>query len=191
MNNIMPNQHTTWAGLSSTVEEYLDWQLRKVDTRYASDRVEILAYIVDQIVSEGEAIVGHPSAHPIMGLMNHITQKAPRLAELLYARAAIVHANDFGPANRLIAGQRLTLGLPDDYVTRTQCYSSQSNMTCSEIDTDLESKVAGEPNLGKSENPFAMGNEKNLKKLIDVMGPRQGLISRLIRKLTIPRRKLG
>ena len=44
----LPNQATTWAALSTVVEEFSDWQQHS-ERKFADENTEYLAYLMDQL----------------------------------------------------------------------------------------------------------------------------------------------
>lgn len=119
----LPNQLTTWSGLSTVVEEFSAWQ-RRTGKRYASEETELLSYLMDQLEAESGPLVGAPIEHPVLGLLSYMSIRNNRMRELLYAYLAIVVTADVGPARKLIAGQRLAAKLLPAYVTATRCYGT-------------------------------------------------------------------
>lgn len=120
----LPNQKTTWAALSASVEEFTDWQ-KRTNRRYGSESSELMAYLSDQLGAEGAELRGSALNHPVLGLLSHMSEKNNRMQELLFAYLALAVANDRDPAKKLIAGQRLAGGLHPDYVAATCCYGPQ------------------------------------------------------------------
>jgi len=121
----LPNQITTWVALSTVVEEFAVWQQR-TDRKFADESAEFLAYLMDQLEAESEPLIGQPLNHPVHGLLSHMSSKNNRMRELLFAYLAIVLSQDCEPARKLIAGQRLQLGLHPEYVAATCCYGETS-----------------------------------------------------------------
>nr|WP_172689293.1 hypothetical protein [Pseudomonas fluorescens]ARJ57894.1 hypothetical protein [Pseudomonas fluorescens] len=122
----LPNQATTWAALSTVVEEFSDWQQRS-ERKFADENTEYLAYLMDQLGAESKPLIGNPLNHPVLGLLSHMSSKNNRMRELLFAYLAIVLSQDSEPARRLIAGQRLQADLHPEYVAATRCYANTSN----------------------------------------------------------------
>lgn len=120
----LPNQKTTWGALSSSVEEFSDWQKRTRGS-YGSESAELLVYLSDQLNSEGAALKGSTFNHPVLGLLSYMSANNNRMQELLFAYLALAVANDCEPARKLIAGQRLKGDLHPDYVAATCCYGAQ------------------------------------------------------------------
>jgi len=121
---MLPNQRTTWAKLSSAVEEFNEWKQR-TDRRHASEEAELLCYLADQLRAEGASLEGVKINHPVLGLLTHMSESNNRMQELLFAYLSIVVSMDCEPARKLIAGQRLHVGLHPAYVAETRCYGSQ------------------------------------------------------------------
>lgn len=119
------NQKTTWGALSTSVEEFTDWQQR-TRGNYGSESSELLAYLADQLGAEGADLRGRAFNHPVLGLLSHMSANNNRMQELLFAYLALAVANDTEPAKKLINGQRLTGGLHPDYVAATSCYGPRS-----------------------------------------------------------------
>lgn len=123
----LPNQKATWGALSATIEEFSDWQIR-TQVIYGGESAELLAYLSDQLNAEGSALKGRNFNHPVLGLLSHMSEQNNRMQELLYAYLALAVANDSVPAQKLIAGQRLTRGLHPDYVAATCCYGASGTL---------------------------------------------------------------
>lgn len=115
----LPNQSNTWRTLSNCVDEFPAWQ-KRVGLRFASVEAELMAYLTDQLHDEGADLVGARFVHPVLGLLSHMAREGSRIQELTYAYLAIAVAQDCSPALRLIAGQRLQVGLHPDYIAQTQ-----------------------------------------------------------------------
>lgn len=148
----LPNQRTTWAKLSSAVEEFDAWKQRK-DRRYASDDAELLCYLTDQLQAEGASLAGFQMNHPVLGLLSHMSESNNRMQEVLFAYLSIVVSKDCEPARKMIAGQRLQAGLHPDYVAATRCYGSQEVLQAS-----ADSRAA-KPRIGQPAPIFAGGHE--------------------------------
>lgn len=119
----LPNQQATWGALSTSVEEFSSWQQRTGDS-YATEEAELLCYLSDQLKQEGATLVGTKFNHPVLGLLSFMSESNNRMNELLFAYLAIAVAGDSTPAKKLIAGQRLTIGLHPEYVAATRCYGA-------------------------------------------------------------------
>lgn len=120
----LPNQRTTWAKLSRAVEEFDAWKQR-TKHRYASHDAELLCYLADQLQAEGVSLESVQLGHPVLGLLSHMSESNSRMQELLFAYLSLSVARDGEPAQKLIAGQRLHVGLDPSYVAATQCYGVQ------------------------------------------------------------------
>ncbi|MPQ69328.1 hypothetical protein [Pseudomonas sp. MWU12-2323] len=125
--NPLPNQIATWVALSTVVEEFPVWQQR-TGKEFADESTEYLAYLMDQLEAEGASLTGKPISHPVLGLLSHMSRKNNRMRELLFAYLAIVLSMDCEPARKLIAGQRLELGLHHEYVAVTCCYGATTEI---------------------------------------------------------------
>lgn len=124
----LPNQTATWAGLSGAVEEFSAWRQR-TNRRYDSEDTELLCYLSDQLKVEGAALVGGSMNHPVLGLLSYMSESNNRMQELLLAYLSLAVARDSGLAQKLIAGQRLHVGLDPSYVAATRCYGVQETET--------------------------------------------------------------
>lgn len=120
----LPCQRTTWAKLSSAVEEFDAWQQR-TDRRYACEETELLCYLADQLRAESASLENVRLGHPVLGLLSHMSESNNRMQEFLLAYLSLAVARDSQPARRLIAGQRLHVGLDPSYVAATRCYGAQ------------------------------------------------------------------
>lgn len=122
--SVLPNQEATWAGLSGVVEEFSAWRQR-TNRRYASEDAELLCYLGNQLKAEGAPLVGARTNHPVLGLLSYMSESNNRMQELLLAYLSLAVARDSEPAQKLIAGQRLHVGLDPSYVAATCCYGVQ------------------------------------------------------------------
>lgn len=120
----LPSQRATWAKLSSAVEEFDAWQQR-TNRRYASEDAELLCYLTDQLQAEGASLAGVQINHPVLGLLSHMSESNNRMQELVLAYLSLAVAGDSQPAKKLIAGERLHVGLHPDYVAATRCYGDE------------------------------------------------------------------
>lgn len=77
---------------------------------------------MDQLEAESACLIGGPLNNSEHSLLNHMSVKHNRMRELLFAYLAIELRKDCEPARKLIAGQRLELGLHTEYVAATCCY---------------------------------------------------------------------
>lgn len=118
---MLPNQVSTWEKLSDSVEEFSEWQQR-TEGKFASVEAELLTYLADQLRAESRSLEDVEFNHPVMGLLSHMSEQNNRMRELLLAYLSITVTGDIGPAQRIIAGQRLQVGLCPDYVAVTQCH---------------------------------------------------------------------
>ncbi len=123
----LPNQQTTWEALSLNVEEFADWK-KRTGVKYASENAELLAYLLDQLKTEGAEPGCGNFNHPVLGLLSYMSESNNRMRELLFAYLALSVANNDEPARKLVAGQRLTTGLHPDYVAETRCYGVKGSL---------------------------------------------------------------
>ncbi|MBB4865288.1 hypothetical protein HNP46_004169 [Pseudomonas nitritireducens] len=122
MRTQLPSQETTWLGISRFVQSFTAWKAENTQLTLDGEEAEIRAYLDAQIELEGDGLVGRPNTHPILTLLEDIEFRAPRLAELMFARSAILYGNDYCPARKFIEGVRLTSELDEEYVQKTRCY---------------------------------------------------------------------
>lgn len=116
--NALPNQPTTWG---RRIEEFDAWKAR-VAPKCDAELTELGLYLSDQLVIEGAGLRKISFSAPLLGLVNYLGEIDPRARELMLAYLALVVTGDDAPARRLIAGQRLQVGLHPEYVGRTRCY---------------------------------------------------------------------
>jgi hypothetical protein len=114
----LPNQSNTWG---RRIEDFSEWKAR-VSPKCDSELTELGLYLSDQLVIEGAMMRDVKFNAPLLGLINYLGDIDGRAPELLLAYLALTVMGDGAPAHRLIAGQRLQLGLHPEYVERTRCY---------------------------------------------------------------------
>jgi hypothetical protein len=117
MTEKLPNQQTTWAGLSTQVTDFAVWRDAQT-TQYASRSAELLGYLLHEINAESQDLL--LSDTPAVSVLQ-VTGIRPRLLELYYAYLSITLTDDTVPAERLVRGYRLNRNLHPDYIKRTRC----------------------------------------------------------------------
>lgn len=127
--SVLLNQSNTWKDLSSSVEEFETWKQR-TQSGCADEKTELACYLQDQLLAESKSISDIKFNNPAMGLINYMSETNNRMRELMLAYLSIVVAGDDSSAKKLIAGQRLQIGLNPEYVASTCCYGKQESAQC-------------------------------------------------------------
>lgn len=144
---VLPSQSDTWAGISNTVEEFDVWKKRTMS--FDNEEAELLPYLLEQMVAEAKPLADIKFNNPVAGLINYMSETNNRMRELMFAYLSIVVAGDDGLAKKLIAGERLQIGLNTDYIAATCCYGKQPELSLKEaVDSLNESQKSSGPKIG-------------------------------------------
>lgn len=115
----LPNQTTTWAGISNKVQEFHEWE-KTYPFNCADEHTKLACYLIDQIKAESRNLMDFN--HPVLGLISFMNEQNNRLQELLLAYLTLTVTGDNSHALALIKGERLHINLNTSYVNATKCY---------------------------------------------------------------------